>query len=122
MEIKALKEKVLLVDKKDVLRIHLYFKLVENGIRPFENDMEVMLELYMFGGYSNSDEQALFIKTCITKGLKKSSQSLRNTLSKYVRMGIFDKPKNTILSVNEKFLPKVECDRLVLQHIISHAK
>ncbi len=122
MEIKALKEKVLLEDKRDVLRIHLYFKLIENGIKPFENDIDIMLELYMFGGYSNREQQSKFIETCIKKGLKKSSQSLRNTLSKYVNMGIFDKPKNTILSINEKYLPKVDCDRLILQHIISHAK
>lgn len=122
MEIKALKEKVLLEEKRDVLRIHLYFKLVENHIKPFENDMDIMLELYLFGGYSNTDQQSQFIDMCIKKGLKKSSQSLRNTLSKYVSMGIFDKPKNTILYVNERYLPKVECDRLILQHIISHAK
>ena len=122
MEITALKDKVLLGNKRDVLRIHLYFKLVENGIKPFENDMEIMLELYIFGGYSNATQQANFINNCIKKGLKKSSQSLRNTLSKYVSMGIFEKPKNTILYVNEKYLPKVECDRLILQHIISHAK
>lgn len=122
MEIKALKEKVLLMDKRDVLRIHLYFKLVENGIRPFENDMDIVLELYMFGGYSNVEEQTRFIQSCIKKGLKKTPQSLRNTFSRYVRMGIFNKPKNTILYVNEKYLPKIECDRLILQHIISHAK
>lgn len=122
MEIKSFRETVLLTEKRDVLRVHLYFKLIENGVKPFENDIDIMLELYMFGGYSNSSQQSQFITRCLEKGLKKSSQSLRNTLSKYVNIGVFDKPKNTILRVNEKYLPKVECDRLVLQHVISHAK
>ena len=122
MEITALKDKVLLEDKRDVLRIQLYFKLVENKIKPFENDIEIMIELYMFGGYKNATQQALFMTSCIDKGLKKSTQSLRNTLSKYVTMGVFKKPKNTTLYVNENYLPKATCDRLILQHIISHAK
>ncbi len=122
MEIKAFKETVLLSEKRDVLRLHLYFKLIEKHIKPFENDINIMLELYEFGGYSNSEEQNNFIKNCIDKKLKKSPQSLRNTLSKYVSMGVFKKPKNTILYINEEFLPKVQCDKLILQHTISHAK
>jgi len=122
MNIKAFSDKVLLPKRKDVLRVHLYFKLLQYGIKPFENDMDIMLELYLFGGYRNAEEQAKFISTCMEKGLKKSDQSVRNTLSKYVSMGVFEKPKNTMLSINEKFVPKVECDKLVLQHVISHAE
>lgn len=93
MEVKAFTDKVLLPDKRDVLRVHLYFKLIQYGIKPFENDIDIMLELYMFGGYTNTEEQTTFIDICLKKGLKKSTQSLRNTLSKYVSMGIFEKPK-----------------------------
>ena len=122
MIIKSFIDKVLLPEKKDVLKIHLYSKLLQYGIRPFENDIDIVLELYLFGGYNNTEEQAKFIDLCIKKGLKKSPQSVRNTLSKYVSMGIFEKPKNTILFVNDKFIPKVDCDKLVLQHVVSHAK
>lgn len=122
MEIKSFSDKVLLGEKRDVLRLHLYFKLLQFGIKPFENDIDIILELYLFGGYSNSQEQAEFIDICMQKGLKKSEQSVRNTLSKYVNIGIFDKPKNSVLSINDKFIPKVECDRIVLEHKISHAK
>lgn len=121
MEIKSFQDKVLLQEKRDVLRVHLYFKLLQFGIKPFENDIDIILELYLFGGYSNSDEQAKFIDICMQKGLKKSEQSVRNTLSKYVNIGLFDKPKNSILHVNDKFIPKVECDKIVLEHKISHA-
>lgn len=122
MVIKAFSDKVLLQEKRDVLRVHLYFKLIQYGIKPFENDIDIIIELYMFGGYSNSDEQNRFIDLCVKKGLKKTGQSVRNTLSKYTTIGVFDKPRNTILHINEKFVPRLGCDKLVLQHTISHAE
>lgn len=122
MQIKRFSDTVLLPTKRDVLRVHLYFKFLQYNIRPFENDIDVILELYMFGGYSNAEEQSRFINQCIEKGLRKSAQSLRNTLSKYVNMGIFDKPRNTSLSVNTKYIPDVKADKLIIQHLISHAE
>lgn len=115
-------DKVLLPTKKDVLRVHLYLKLIQHGIKPFENDIDIMIELYTFGGYHSSQEQAQFISNCMQKKLKKSEQSVRNTLSKYVASGVFKKPKNRVLYLDEKFIPKVECDVLMLQHLVSHAK
>ncbi len=122
MIIKVLQDKILLSTKKDTLKVHLYFKLIQYGIRPLQNDMEVMLELYLFGGYSTAEDQYRFIDICMDKKLKKSKQSVRNTLSKYVNAGVFSKPKNSSLYVNEKFIPVLETDKLVLQHLISHAE
>lgn len=122
MEYKLIKDKVLLQTKRDTIRVHLYLKLVQYGIKPFENDIDIILELYMFGGYSNSEEQNKFIKSCIEKKLKKSEQSVRNTLSKYVSNGVFEKPKNTVLTLSDKFLPKIKFDKLILEHIVSHAE
>lgn len=122
MRIQAINETVLLPDKKDILRVQLYFKLVQYGIKPFENDMDIIIELYTFGGYSTPEEQDRFIGSCLEKEFKKSDQSLRNTLSKYVILGVFDKPRNSTLYLNEKYIPRVECDKLVLQYTLSHAK
>jgi hypothetical protein len=122
MVIKSFSDTVLLQEKRDVLRVHLYFKFIQFGIKPFENDIDIIIELYIFGGYTNSDQQNRFIELCIAKGLKKSPQSVRNTLSKYVNMGIFEKSKNTHLKLNDNYIPKVEADKIVLQHKISHAK
>lgn len=122
MVIKAFSDRVLLKEIRDVLRVHLYFKLMQHGIKPFENDISIMIELYLFGGYSNSEEQSKFIDICIKKKLKKSDQSVRNTLSKYVAKGVFKKPKNKHLSLDERFIPRVQCDKLVLQHTITHAE
>jgi hypothetical protein len=122
MIIKSFSDRILLPYKKDVFRVHLYLKFIQYGIQPFENDIDIILELYLFGGYSNAEEQDSFFKLCLEKNYKKSKQSIRNTLSKYTNLGVLGKPKNTQLTVNERFIPKVECDKILLQHIVSHAE
>jgi hypothetical protein len=122
MQIKAFSDKILLPDKKDVLKVHLYQKLIQNGIQLFDNDIDMIVELYSFGGYTNSGGQAKFFEICLDKKYKKTEQSIRNSISKCINLGILEKPKNLKLSVSDKFIPNVEFDRLVLQHTISHAK
>lgn len=122
MDIKALTDRVLLETKRDVVKLHLYFKFLQHGIKPYESDIDIIVELYMFGGYSNSHQQKDFLALCKAKNFRKTEQSVRNTISKYINIGVFEKPKNSVLRVSEKFIPSVICDRIVLQHIISHAK
>lgn len=122
MIIKSFLDKVLLPDKRDVLKVHLYLKFLQYGIQPYENDMNIVLELYSFGGYSNSQKQDEFFDLCLEKKFKKSKQSIRNTLSKYTNLGVFEKPRNTSLSVSSKYIPSIEFDRLLLQHTVTHAK
>lgn len=121
MIIKSFLDKVLLPDRRDVLRVHLYLKFLQYGISPYENDMDIIIELYCFGGYNNSQQQDEFFDLCLEKKYKKSKQSVRNTLSKYTNLGVFEKPRNTSLSVSSKYIPPIEFDRLLLQHTISHA-
>jgi hypothetical protein len=121
MVVKSFQDKILLPDKRDVLRVHLYLKFLQYGIPPYENDMNIVLELYCFGGYSDSKKQEEFFDTCLLKKYKKSRQSIRNTLSKYTNLGVFEKPRNTSLSVSSKYIPKVEFDKLLLQPSVSHA-
>lgn len=120
MDIKAFSDKVLLKNKEDVLRLHLYTKLLQYGIKPFENDIDIILDLYLFGGYNNGEEQAKFIKQCLDKKMKKTDQSVRNVLSKYTKLKVFDKPRNKVLKLNDKYLPTISFDRLVLQHLVTH--
>jgi len=121
MVIKSFLDKVLLPDKRDVLRVHLYLKFLQYGIQPYENDIDIIIELYCFGGYSNSQKQEEFFDTCLEKKYKKSKQSIRNTLSKYTNLGVLEKPRNTSLSVSSKYIPKIEFEKLLLQHTITHA-
>jgi hypothetical protein len=122
MEIKAITDKVLLKDRREVVKLHLYFKFLQHGIKPYESDLDIIVELYMFGGYSNSSEQNQFLDICKAKKLRKTDQSIRNTISKYINMGVFEKPKNRMLRISDKFIPSLKCDKIVLQHIISHAE
>lgn len=121
MVIKSFPDKILLTDKRDVLRVHLYLKFVQYGIQPFENDIDIVLELYCFGGYETGQKQEEFFDICLQKKFRKSKQSIRNALSKYTNLGVFEKKRNKTLIVSEKYIPNVECDKVVLQHIISHA-
>lgn len=122
MIIKSFPDKILLSNKKDVLRVHLYLKFIQYDIQPFENDIDILIELYCFGGYSGREKQEEFINLCLQRDYKKSKQSIRNVLSKYTNLGVLNKPKNLYLSVNEKFIPNIEFDKLVLQHVVSHAE
>lgn len=121
MIIKSFPDVVVLPSKREVLRVHLYMKFVEHGIKPYENDIDIVIELYCFGGYTKSDKQEEFFNICLEKGFKKTKQSIRNTLSKYTELGVFEKPKNVCLHVSDKFIPSVDFDILVLQHKITHA-
>lgn len=122
MVIKSFVDKVLLVDRRDVLRMHLYLKFLQYGIHPYENDMNIIIELYCFGGYDNVKKQDEFFNICLEKKYKKSKQSIRNTLSKYTGLGVFEKIRNASLSVSSKYIPSIQFDKLLLQHTISHAE
>lgn len=120
MIIKSFPDTIILPTRRDVLRVHLYSKLLENGIQPFENDIDMVLELYCFGGYTD-ETQRQFFDICLEKKYRKSEQSVRNTLSKYTSLGVLEKPRNRQLFVSDKFIPSVDCDLLVLQHRVTHA-
>lgn len=121
MVIKSISDKILFRSRRDVLKFHLYLKMIQKGIRPFEKDIEILLELSETNGYSSKEEQDTFIKNCLDKKLKNCAQSVRNTVSKFVGLGILIKPRNKVIRVNEEFIPNIVCDKIVLQHIISHA-
>lgn len=121
MIIKSFLDKVLLADKRDVLRVHLYLKFLQYGIQPYENDISIVIELYVFGGYKDSHKQEEFFDLCLEKKYKKTKQSIRNTLSKYTNLGVFEKPRNTSLNISSKYIPTIEFDKLLLQHTVTHA-
>jgi hypothetical protein len=118
--IKVITEKLLLKDRRDVLRLHLYSRLLDKGVVPYEKDLDILITLYEYGGYRNNKEQQKFFDICIDSSLKKSIQSIRNTLAKYTDLGVLDKPKNTIRFINEAWLPKLDGNQIVLDYKISH--
>lgn len=120
MNINKVAEVLLLKNKRDVVRIHLYTKLIEKGIIPYDKDLDVLINLYEIGGYSNEREQTQFFNSCLNNKYKKSIQSIRNTLAKYTEIGILKKPKNKERFVSEKWIPSSFDSKLFLDYKISH--
>lgn len=120
MDIKVLRDTILLSDRDDVIRLYIYAKLADWNIKPYEHDIDIILELYKMGGYSNKQEQSNFISTCLSKKFKRTSQSVRNTLSTYTNLKVFRKRKWLSLIVSEDFIPPINCDKLVITPSISH--
>lgn len=120
MNIKLIKEVMLLKNRKDVLRLHIYTKLLSVGVIPYDKDLDVLVALYEFGGYKNDTQQQNFFKLCLDDSLKKSVQSIRNTLAKYTKIGILDKTKNNVRFISEKWLPTLNGDKIVLDYKISY--
>lgn len=113
-------EQLLFKSRKDVLRIHLYSMLLNKGIIPYEKDLDLLITLYEMGGYSNGDEQAEFFRRCISKKLKRTIQSIRNTLSTYTEIGLLQKPRNKKRFVSEDWLPSMDENKIILDYKISH--
>ena len=114
-------EKIILPTRRDVLKVHLYAKLLLLGVIPYEKDLDVLVELYEIGGYANDVEQLRFFNTCLTKQFKKSVQSVRNTLAKYTELGVLSKPKNKKRKFSDEWLPDLADDVVVvLENKITH--
>jgi hypothetical protein len=121
MDVTFLEDKILLEDKDDVIRVYIYTKLTQWGVKPYEHDIDILLELYNLGGYKNKEQQLGFINSCLEKKFKRTAQSVRNTLSKYTGLRILNKPKNSCLSLSKEFLSNVpSCDKIILKPLISH--
>lgn len=113
-------DKILFEDLRDVLRVHLYTKLLEHKIKPCQKDIDLIVELYLCGGYSGTEEQTAFIKTCLEKKYFRTTQSVRNTLSKYTTLKVLHRPKNRKLYLSPDFIPTTDFDTLLIHHYISH--
>lgn len=117
---KYISEKILFKSREDVVRVHLYTRLLEIGHTPYESDLNILVALYEMGGYDNGVEQANFFKLCVEKKYKKNIQSVRNTLSLYTDLGVLEKPKNEKRFVSKNWLSPIESEKLVLDYKISH--
>ena len=121
MNIKQFEITELLASKKDLLKLHLYFILLKKGTPTSESNMELIIELFLMGGYATIEEQVKFIDNCLAGKVKRSRQSIRNSISRNIKQGIFIKKRNCHLEVSEDYLPKTIFDKLILKYTLSHA-
>lgn len=119
--IPVIEDKIRLRSRRDVLRLFLYTKLVERGIDFSGSELDVLMELYNIGGYENIDTEKEFFNACIEKKFRRSWQSVRNVLTRFVNLGVVKKPRIHQRSVSSDFLPVVESPILGLMFFVSNA-
>lgn len=99
---------LILNTKKDVIKVVLYVKMLINNIKPFENDLDILFELFEMGGYSGDEEKSTFYEMIIEKKLRRSSDSLNNKLTEFVTNGILSRCGKNCLRFNDDYLPTLK--------------
>lgn len=119
--IPVIEDRVRLQTKREVLRLLLYTKLTEKGIQFSESELDVLMELHQLGGYCDVDQEGEFITSCITKRFRRSVQSTRNVVTKFVNHGVIRKSKSHQRFVSNDYLPAIEADVIGLMFFVSNA-
>lgn len=99
---------ILVPSKKDVLKIVLYVKLLLKGIKPFDNDLDILVELFDFGCYHDKDSQTRFFEILLEKKLRNSVASARNKISDFTEKGILFRPYKNAIRFTKDFLPTID--------------
>lgn len=117
--IQIIEDFITLPSKRDVLRLYLYTKLLENQIKATDTEIEVLMELYDFGGvYEGIDQEKAFFDLCIKKNHRRSYASVGNVLSKFVLNGVLLKPKKHHRQLNDMYLPRISTNVVGLNYKI----
>lgn len=119
--IPVIEDKIRLRYKRDVFRLLLYIKLIEKGIPFHESELDVLCELHQRGGYTDDLTQQVFMDNCLSKGFRKSKQSIRNVLAKFVNQGVIKKTRNFNCHISHDYIPPVEAEMIGLMFYVSHA-
>lgn len=119
--IPVIEDKIKLRTKRDVLRLFLYTKLTERGIRFSDTELDVLMELHEMGGYYNTEEESVFFTNCIQKKFRTSPQSVRNVLTRFVMNGVVRKPRIHQRFIDRDLLPRIESDVVGLMFLVHNA-
>lgn len=114
MSIDLIKEKIHVNSKREALRLHLLIKSFQAGLNLSESDMETLIELRNIG-YNPE-----FFKSCVAKGLFKSEQTVRNAIARMTTMGILTYTKRGERSIDAKFFPEVDSDKVIFQYLVGN--
>ncbi len=119
-------ENKLKLEKIDLVRIHLFIKLTSNNISSSFTDREIdiLSELYIFGGIEDKEGSDRFIDHCYALGLSKqgASNSVRNALSKGRKFKVVKRKKANYWKIDKEYLPEFESDTLVLKYLLTNIK
>lgn len=101
-----------------LLRGHLYLICLEKGFIPEKGELDVLLHLYNVGPIVDRNSNNLFLLDCVKLGLRGSTASTRNVLSKYTSLGILVKERNSSRKFNIDLLPLKLEDTIVFQYLL----
>lgn len=121
MSIPVVQDKIKLNSKREVLKLLLYTKLLESNIKPSDTELEVLMELYEFGGYHSHEQEIIFFTKCINLKFRNSFQSIRNVLTKYKSFGVVMKPKIHQRHISTSYIPDIQSDTIGLMFFVSNA-
>lgn len=125
MDVPVINNKLKL-DKIDLIKIHLFIKLISNKVREEFSDREIdiLAELYIFGGIEDKEGSERFIEHCYVLGLSKrgASNSVRNALSKGRKYKVVKRKKANYWKIDKDYLPEFESDTIVLKYLLTNYK
>lgn len=99
---------ILLNTRKDVIKTVLYVKYLMKGLKPFDNDLDILAELFEFGCYSGKKTQTQFFDILLKKELRNSIASARNKISELTQKGILFRPHKNAIKFTIDFLPTLD--------------
>jgi hypothetical protein len=99
---------IILKSRKDVIKTILYIKYLLKGLKPFDNDLDILSELFEFGCYSGKEDQTKFFDILLKKELRNSVASVRNKISELTNLGVLYRPHKNAISFTKDFLPTLE--------------
>lgn len=107
----AIKEDFKFSEKRNVLKVYLYTKMIDKGLVPFDNDLDILSELYFFGGYKGNKEKKDFYKLLLDKQLRGSEQSISNKLTEFNEAGLIIRSDKNCVELNTTdFFPQILTD------------
>ena len=117
-------ENKLRLERKDLVKIHLFIKLISNKVIGHFSDREIdiLSELYMFGGIEDKETSDNFLNHCYEIGLSKvgAANSIRNVLSKGRIYKVVKRKKANYWKIERDYIPEFESDKLVLKYLLTN--
>ena len=115
----VINKKIIIEKERDIVLIHLYIQGLSKKVYISEGIRELLYEIYKCGGISDKEEFDIFVKNCIGETSIKTLKSIRNTLSKCVKLGlIINRGKYSKVVSPEWILAKEEKESIGLHYKI----
>ena len=107
-----------------LIKIHMYIKLTENNneSKLTDGDLDIIVNLYLFGGITDKNTMSNFSKDCFNKQLTSvnSAQSVRNSLSIGRKLGVIKRKRVNNWVITDNYLPKLDTDLYAFKYLLTN--